>query len=284
MKVGLITMEWADNRIKDSVGSSRIRGRWMLPYWPELEEYQIGKQYDVLIFQKAYWTQMIEMFEGIKIFDLCDPDWLEDKDVFKWTDLVDAVVTSTPALRDYMLKLRPKKKIICIPDRIHLPEHKPVKKDHQKTTGSCVHFGYSHNTPSLMRTLDYLLARNLTLVVVSDQSYTPPKQWERLKVINIKYSYPAIHKELIKHDFALLPPPEGERGKFKSDNKVLTCWALKVPVARIPKDLQRYADPKERKKEAEMRYNEVREKRDVKQSVEEYKGFINEIQSRDKRS
>jgi len=280
MKIGQITMEKFDNRPFNTVGSSRIRMRWLLNFWPEAEEYMIGKKYGVLIYQKVYWEQMKTMFKGIQILDLCDPDWLEGKDVFRYIDMVDAVTTSTPALADYIRKLRPKKKVVCIPDRVYFPEHKPVKENHDKTTNSCVHFGYHHNTGCLLPTLDYLLTRRLTLAVISNNSYAiPSKQWDGLKVENIKYQHPAIYKELIKHDFALLPPPAGEKGKYKSNNKLLTCYALKVPVARHPEDLQRFSDPVERAKEAEKRYNEVKEKWDCRQSVEQYRKLIDEIQS-----
>ena len=99
-KVGLLTMEKMDNRLFNSVGSSRIRMRWMLPYWDEAEEYGIAKEYETLVFQKVYWGAMMDAFKGVKILDLCDPDWLENKPVFEFVDKVDAVVTSTPALAD----------------------------------------------------------------------------------------------------------------------------------------------------------------------------------------
>ena len=35
-------------------GSSRIRCEWVVKHWKEAEEYQIGKNYDVIIFQKIY--------------------------------------------------------------------------------------------------------------------------------------------------------------------------------------------------------------------------------------
>ena len=39
--VALCTMEKFDNRMPNSVGSSRIRMRWMLPYWEQAEEFII---------------------------------------------------------------------------------------------------------------------------------------------------------------------------------------------------------------------------------------------------
>ena len=41
---GCLSMEKIGNRAVNSVGSSRIRLRWLLNYWPEAEEYIIGKE------------------------------------------------------------------------------------------------------------------------------------------------------------------------------------------------------------------------------------------------
>src|SRR3990167_5905674 len=125
---GLLTFEKMDNRRSDSVGSSRIRMRWMLPYWEDAEEFIIGKHYEVQIYQKVYWEDMMRQFKGIQILDLCDPDWLEGRDVFKFIDIANAVVTSTQTLADYILKFRPNAKVICIPDRVELKEHTPKVK------------------------------------------------------------------------------------------------------------------------------------------------------------
>lgn len=69
----IITMEYLENRPLNSVGSSRIRGRWLAENWDECSLYTTGKKYDFLIFQKAYWDTMLQNFNGLKIFDLCDP-------------------------------------------------------------------------------------------------------------------------------------------------------------------------------------------------------------------
>src|SRR5438552_3820560 len=125
----LLTMERMNNRVFNSIGSSRIRMRWLLPYWEEAEEFIIGKGYDVMIFQKVYWDTFKKNgnYQGVKILDLCDPDWLENKPVFEYIDWVDAVTTSTEALAEYIRKMRPNKKhVLCIPDRVYIPDRKSV--------------------------------------------------------------------------------------------------------------------------------------------------------------
>lgn len=279
MKVAICTMEKFDNRVKDSVGSSRIRGRWLLNYWEGAEEYQIGQKYDCIIFQKVYWENMVEQFPGIKILDICDPDWLEGKPVFRYIDMMDAVVTSSEALRDYILKLRPGKKVVCIPDRIYLPEFPNPKTVHEGIASQAVWYGYTNNVHYLTQTFDALLRKNIALTVVADSPYEPPLSYQALKVQNVPYSYPAVNQEIVKHDFVLLPDvsKSDERGKYKSTNKQLNAWALGMPVVKTESDLERFMSATERKKESDARLQEVKEKWDVKLSVTEYKQLLSEL-------
>lgn len=276
----LCTMEKFDNRMPNSVGSSRIRMRWLLPYWEQAEEYVIGKKYEAMIFQKVYWAEMMKQFEGVKILDLCDPDWLENKPVFEYVDMVDAVTTSTQALADYIQRMRPNKKhILCIPDRVYMPEAEPVKQDYGGKLETLVWFGYSHNSHYLMNTFEEIINRNLELVCVSDQPIEPPLMYRnRIKITNIPFNYSTINKEMVKYDAILLPDPHGdEKGKFKSNNKTLQAWALGMPVIKVPEDLDKFATAEARKEEGLARRKEIEEKWDVKYSVDEYKVLIDEI-------
>ncbi len=281
-KIGILSFERVSNRPKGSVGSSRMRVEWPLHHWPEAEEYRIGGEYEVLIYQKVYWDEMMENFKGIQILDLCDPDWLEGRDVMRYIDLVDAVVTSTRALADYILKYRPDKLVRCIPDRVYLPECEPLKEDFS-TKKSCVWFGYAHNTKYLIKTLDFVRTWGYRLTIIADQPVTVPNSWADLDVIYIPHpGHPKINVELVKHDFALLPDPSEMdlRGKFKSNNKVTQAWSLNVPVVRVPEDFERFClTPESRQAEAERARKEIVEKYDVKQSVEEYRKLIEEIKN-----
>lgn len=279
MRVGICTMEKFDNRVKDSVGSSRIRGRWLLPYWQDAEEYVIGKEYDAIVFQKVYWENMANEFQGLRILDICDPDWLEGKQVFKFIDRMDAVVTSSEALKEYILKLRPEKFVECIPDRVYLPEFPHPKTKHEGVGKKAVWFGYTNNIHYLMQTFDALLRRDITLTIIADSPYEPPLSYRDLKIENVPYSYPGVNDEIVKHDFVLLPDPSktDERGKFKSTNKILNAWALGMPVVKTEADLERYLSAEERQKESDLRMKEIKEKWDVKISAQQYKDLINEL-------
>jgi hypothetical protein len=278
-EVGFITMEKADNREFNSVGSSRIRARWLLNYWPEAEEYMIGKSYSTLIFQKVYWKAMMEAFEGTKVLDICDADWLEGKPVFEFVDMADATVTSTEALAEYIRKMRPKALVKCIPDRVYLPEAMPVHGRHEGQLRKVAWFGYSHNSHYLAQAFEELAIRGIELVAISNDEINLPLAYRnRLKVTNIPYSYDTVNKEIIKCGAVILPKPSGdEKGKYKSENKVIQSWALRMPVVRTDRDLDKFMDPVEREKEAELRRKEVEEKWDCKISVKEYKELIEKI-------
>ena len=280
--VGICTMERFDSRPLNSVGSSRIRCRWLLDYWPEAEEYIIGKKYDVMIFQKVYWFNMMRAFKGIKILDLCDPDWLENRPVFEFIDLSDIVTTSTETLAEYIRKLRPNCLVKCIPDRVYLPEAKPIKREHSEVLKKVVWFGYSHNAHYLKQVYEELIKRDLELYVIADHPVDPPLLYKsKLKIKNIPYNYETLNKELIKYDAVLMPDPYGdERAKYKSNNKTLQAWSLGIPMIKIPEDIDRLMTKIEREKESEKMLNEIRDKWDVKYSVDEYRELIWEVKKK----
>jgi hypothetical protein len=282
--IAWMTMEKFDNRVSNSVGSSRIRVRWLLNYWTEAEEYIIGKKYQVHIYQKVYWGPMMDAFTGIKILDLCDPDWLENKPVFEFVDKVDAVTTSTEELAKYVRKIRPNALVKCIPDRIYLPEAIPVKTEYSDILKSVVWFGYSRNSHYLTRTFEEIIKRDLKLIIVADAPIEPPLMYRgKIDIHNVNYNYTAVNKEMIKYDAVLMPDPFGdERAKYKSNNKTLQAWALGMPVIRTPDDFNRLASKEVRVNEVKAKRKEVEEKWRVELSVKEYKDLNEEIKKRKK--
>ncbi len=277
MKIGILLFEQIHQ--KKNIGSSRIRGHWLLKYWKEAELYQQGGHYDAIIFQKAYWTEFMKVYKGIKILDLCDPDWLESAPIVEVIDNCDAVTTSTEALKKEVEKFTDKP-VIYIPDRMDLEYHN-VQKKHIGQARRVIWFGYSHNNKVLDPTIGFLEKNKLELTVLSD--LRPPY----IKAIrNIKYDWDNLefnfNEIVLEHDIVLMPKPMGTKGALKSLNKTYTAWALGMPVANTPDDLKKFLDPAERIKEAELRLKEVREKYDVKQSVEDFKKVIELVQSNNK--
>jgi hypothetical protein len=288
MKKGaFLTFEKFGNRDPGSVGSSRIRAKWLMKYWKDVEEWHVGRDYEFIIFQKSFWPQYIlgdweghyKGFEGIKIFDDCDCSWLE-LDAFKFYDACDAVTTSTQALADYIKKLLPDKIVECIPDRIDLEEHRSLKKSHPEVIKRLAWFGYSTNYHYLEQTFKTLNKMKMSLDCYSDTGLEMGSMYPDLAVTWHKYNYETLHKELIQFDALLLPEERGKtdfKGRFKSDNKMLTAYALQIPVISRPEDFERLASKESRIKEVQEKRDLVCEKYDVKQSVTEYELILERI-------
>lgn len=279
MKIGFLTMEKQSNRPKNSVGSSRIRARWLYDRWEGAEEFQIGGKYDVLVYQKVYWDNMMDNFDGIQIMDLCDPDWLDGRDVFKYINKADACVTSTRSLADYIRKITDTP-TVCIPDRVAISEHKPIHPKHTGKAKHCVWFGYSGNFKYVSNAIPHLVKKGISLTTIADK---PVKimDLENLNHDHVKYNYRKVHGIIGYADIALLPETKEYdfKGYFKSNNKTLTCWALGIPVVKVPGDLERFMDAGEREKERQKRLKEIETLWNVEYSVQEYKDLIGMIKA-----
>ena len=270
LKIAMLTMEAAENRRPNTVGSSRIRGRWVMKYMPQIVDFKAGFHYDAVIYQKAYFHEHMKQFKGVKIFDICDPDWMDGRPITEVAQLVDAFTVPTAPLRDFLVQITDKP-VIIIPDRIDPEEHTPVKEEHIGKARSVVWFGYSTNQVVLDQCLIYLQQKLLQLVVISDRPYADAD-------VNVKYDYATLNEEMIKHDMVIMPDYKTNlRHSFKSPNKTLTSWALKMPVAVTPEDIARFMDPEERQKEADLRYQEVMTTWHCRESGPQYIDLIADI-------
>lgn len=244
-----------------------------MKYDKRIEPFKNGFHYDAVIYQKAYWDEHMRAYQGIKIFDICDPDWMEGKPITEVAELVDGFTVPTQPLKDFISQLTDKP-VIVIPDRIDPEEHVPVKTEHVGKARSVVWFGYSSNQVVLDQCLVYLKSKLLQLVVISERNYPDAD-------VNVNYDYRTIHEEITKHDFVLMPDYKTNlRHSFKSNNKTLTSWALGMPVAVNPEDIDRFIDPAERQKESELRRKQVLEEFHSRQSGQEYVTFIDDIMKR----
>lgn len=282
MKTGFITMEYLDNRVDNSVGSSRIRARWVADKWEDAELYQMGREYDVLIFQKAYWQFMLSRFKGKKIFDLCDPDWLDPRPVVEAISYCDAVTCSTDALRDYLQKLTDKP-VTTVPDRINFDIPRKIKKHTTARGKHVVWFGYAHNAQYVERAMATLAKHGLKLTVICEKGRQPLFKHAHEDIWQKKdYNINTINEEVIKADFAIMPeyPTTVDRDgrlKYKSNNKTVQCWAWGMPVAHTPDDIERLLDPVARKSEADARLIEAETDYDVHLSVKQYQDIIKSL-------
>lgn len=281
MKIGMMTMEDYQNRNINTVGSSRIRGRWLVKYWDNLEMYKMGRDYGAIIYQKVYWENMMEKFGGLQILDICDPDWLEGRDVMRFCRMVDAVVTASEALAEYIRQFVDKP-VVCIPDRLDLDEFKFEPKKQKGKLNSVVWFGYHNNFGYLTYALPALIDKGIfNLTVISDAPYQVPGGLSKVSVHNVQYQQELLNEELIKYDAAFLPNPRklkiDTKGRYKTNNKELVCMAIGLPVISEPEDLNRFDNPAEREADIQAGYKEVVDKYDVRLSVSAYKELITKL-------
>jgi hypothetical protein len=272
MKIGIYLFETFHGR--SSIGSSKIRGHWLVKNWPDAEIFVAGKNYDVIIYQKVYHIEHARKFKGFKILDLCDPDWLHW--AYRVKEMIEEVDVITTSSENLMIAIKQftDKPVIYIPDRINLNTfiHQKV---HFGDAKSVVWFGYSDNYEVLDPTLSILKKLKLDLVVVSDGLYSAPSQYEgSFKVINYKWKDETAYSNIITGDIALNPRKTTGKWKFKSTNKTLIAWALGLPVATNDIELKKFIKEEERIKEVELRQKELKEKWDIKYSIQQFKEIL----------
>lgn len=277
MKIGFLLYSNVHN--KPDTASSRIRGEWLIKYWDEAEILHYGRKYDVVYFQKVYETKYAKVFPGIKILDICDPDWLHTKEPFiEMIKEIDAITCPTENLQK-AIQGWTDKPVVVIPDR-HDLEYFKEKKIHKGKAKEVCWFGYSHNSNALKSLRQHLVDNNLGISIISDQ---PVILSEREAGINInerftKWNLETVNSEIIKSDIVIMPGSRDPNNRFKSNNKTIHSYLLGMPVANSVEDLERYLDPKNRQEDADKNYKMARELYSVETSVKELKELINEIE------
>jgi hypothetical protein len=263
---------------KSNTGSSRLRGHWMIKYWPEAEHYLYGKNYDAIVFQKAYLPDFCREFKNIKILDMCDPDWLEFVPLKETIDVIDGITVSSPNLKKF-LKNMTDKPIKLIPDR-HDMQFMKQKKIHKGKAKKIVWYGYSHNAYMLQDCVKAMIELDLELTIISDRRFLlEDLGYKEMKSRDkwIKWNLNTVNEDIIKSDIVLLPPPMKMEHAYKSDNKETGAWALGMPVAKTRLQLEQLLEEEPRIKEAEEKYKLAHEKYDIRTSVKEMQEFINDI-------
>lgn len=272
---------------KKNTGSGNIRVRNLIKYWPEADLYKYGEKPDVLIFQKVYVTDSkqglyqfpINYKGGIKILDLCDPDWFFHANwLVSTVNGVDAVVASSQEIVDFVKQFTDKP-VRLIKDRFDLKDF-PQPKTHKGEAKDVVWFGYAHNAQLLRGVVFHCLKRKLRLTVVADYD---PEVWAVTGDESFKPYYNFIkfddnaYNKIQGHDICVLPKGNRPEDRFKSENKTTIARLLGLPVATSPEDLDRFISEEERNKEVNKWYNPTKEEYNVIKSVEEYKQLIKEL-------
>lgn len=268
----------------ESVGSTYIRIEQLYKYWSDFSPYTYGSNPDVLIFQKVFMSPDYRFpahFEGIKILDICDPMWLEGVDVVETCNEMDAVTAPTQTIADFIRQFH--SNVHVIPDRYDI-EIIPKPKQHTEKAKTVVWFGYSHNIETFKPAVRVIEELGLNLLVISnDDPFI--NRWSTNKdhwYTYLKYDEATIWRDLQSADFAILPDGFRPVDPFKSNNRTIRANLAGLPVARDIDEVSLYLDPKERQKWFDSNYDNIVKEYDVRLSVEQFKGVIDEI--KDKRS
>jgi hypothetical protein len=284
--VGIVTFDVATRH--PQAGSSRIRARWLLRYWPEAEIFAQGRKYRAVVFQKVYWLEYARRFDGLKILDVCDPDFLDWRAapaVIEMMDACDAVTASTSALAA-VLKRYTATPVRHVPDRLDLESFaRHDKKDHRGRgrTTTVAWYGYGSNLPMLESIVDTIVENEIpNLIVISDRcDYALPVQAARhVALENVTWDLGSVDDHLLRADVVLNPQASVGRWKYKSDNKTAAAWALGLPVAHNSVELCQLMTEEARVREADYRLKYVYENYDVRRSVDEYRALMAELGER----
>ena len=278
MKIGIILFEQFHGR--KNLGSSRIRGHWLLKNWPEAKLFCQGEKYDAMIYQKAYFIEHAKLFKGPKILDLCDPDWLHwAYKVREMIEHVDAITTSTEMLKLAVENITDKP-VYHIPDRVDLTEF-TEKRIHTERAKAVSWYGYSDNYDMLKAVLPLLKKHRIDLYVISDGNFNVTTAYDDyFEVTNYKWKAESATQNIMLADFIVNPQGLSGKWRFKSNNKTLTGWAMGMPVATNEDEFVKFLDPEERKKEVEKRTKELKDEWDVKLSVDEMKKILKSIEKK----
>lgn len=264
-------------------GSTLLRVHQLIKYWDQADLYKYGENPDVLIFQKVYITPDYKFpahFKGIKILDICDPDWFDDAAIVETCNAMDAVTTSSGYLAEFISQFH--NNVVHVPDRFDIEVLPPPKK-HTNDAKTVVWFGYSHNAECLKPAIALIEELGLNLVVISNDDPIVNRWGVRDKseyYTYIKYDEATIYKDLLKADFAVLPDGFRPVDPFKSNNKAIKANLAGLPVARDADQVKHYIKAKNRQKWFDQYYDTIKQQYDIRKSIEQYKEIIDGIQSR----
>lgn len=265
-------------------GSTKIRVRQLIKYWPEAGLYKYGENPDVLILQKVYVNndyKFIKHFENIKILDICDPDWLDGLPIKETIDAVDAVTCPTTELAEF-LKQMTDKPVRVIADRFDL-EQVPPAKEHTGRAKRVVWFGYRHNAEFLKSVVPLIKEHNLELLVISNDDPITYQYDKDIRPLYTYKKYPEDEKEFYKlmqtADFAVMPKGNRPQDRFKSNNRKTKSILAGLPVANNKEEFYKYLDPEPRNEYIKQNRDKILRDYDCRVSVKDYKELIQELKN-----
>lgn len=265
---------------KEPQGSTFIRVLQLIKHWPEAERYKYGENPDVLIFQKVYSAPDYRFpinFEGIKILDICDPDWMENASVVETCNAMDAVTTSSQYMAEFISQFHDN--VTHVPDRFDLDDL-PKPKEHHGEAKTVVWFGYSHNADNLKPAMNLIDELGLNLIIIANDDPILNRLSQRKKedwYTYVRYNEKTFYEELQKADFAILPDGFRPVDPFKSNNKTVKAQLAGLPVAKDSDEVKAFMSAENRRKWFNDNHDIIKSEYDVRKSVDDYKNIIKNL-------
>lgn len=241
----------------ERAGSIHVRCEWVADNWDGAEVWDATQRlspdrWDLVVFQKAYLLhgtrrmieRVVEWRDAGKCrlaLDYCDPDHLEREHrrrLMKVLGLFDFCVGSTQRLARWLARWNV---AYHVPDCVDVAAIREIGEWQSSGLGApyLVWAGYEKNVGALQPMLGTIGRLGWPLEVMSIGRSIPFEEYWRRVLRN-----PATGK---CHDVLLNPRPAVGKFAWKSDNKTQAAWALGMPVARTPDELESFADPEARK-------------------------------------
>lgn len=267
------------NGVNKVVGSSFLRAEGIVNNADDFEIWKHGKKYDGLIFQKVYWKEMMQLFKGPKILDLCDPDWLNGSvNIIEIEKYFDAITCSSNELTDAVKKMFPHKIIIHVPDRLDFNVYPPARAKHNEMVKKLVWFGFIHNAHETLKQFSTVIEKyDLELTIIADNPYTQKDAIYELQPGYLPFNRHTAYAIIQQHDVVLNPRSAKLSFKYKSNNKSVVSWKLGLPVAETVDQLLTYFELNERIKEVTKKQLLVTQYYNITSSIDQYRSIFEEI-------
>ena len=262
-----------------TAGSTFLRVDRLIANDVGFEKWVHGKKYDNLIFQKAYWLQMMKLFKGPKILDLCDPDWIEFQvNIRELGDHVHAITCSSDELTQLVRTYFPDKIVEHVPDRLDDSLFPTPRAQHHGTAKKAVWFGFTYNAKeTLPQLVPAIKENNLHLTIIANMPYTYDDAVLKLQPEFILYNQQTVYEQIKHFDIVLNPKSNKAFFKYKSNNKSLIGWKLGLPVATTCEEIIKLLDPAERNNEVKKMRQIVNEEYLIGKSARQYRDIFRRI-------
>lgn len=277
-KTGIIPFSYFNHR---SSGSTFLRAEGIVNTTTDFEIWKHGRKYDNLIFEKVYWTDMMDHFKGPKILDLCDPDWIKGTvDLIEIGNKIDAITCSSASLTALVQAYLPHKMVVHVPDRLNFNLFPPPRELHQGQAKNVVWFGYISNAHATLAQLASILKKHhLNLTIIADAPYTNEDEIQEMQYKFIPYNQQSVYSLIQQADIVLNPKSNKAFYRYKSNNKSVIAWKLGLPVAETQEQLEWFLTAENRNAEVTIRRDVVDSQYNILQSAAQYREIFEKIRN-----